>query len=143
MPYAMKWAVKGRVLETKLEGALTLDELQVIRTKLIEEFLPDGKMPSIHSLFDLNNFSNFTFGIKEFMDYPQQGTLTPEQQQLMTGWRIYFGKDDATFKFVTSVFHQSKGHRVHWLPTRDGAIDFILARDVTLNKESFAEDEKV
>jgi hypothetical protein len=137
MGYAMYWAAPGRVLETNLTGQMTLAELHEIRERMLNEFLPSAQLPYMHSFMEITDFDGFGFTIKEFMDYPQANTYTPHQQQLLSGWRIYFGKDDATFRFITSVFHQSKGHRVHWVPTRQEAIEFLLMRDDTLSHDNF------
>jgi hypothetical protein len=137
MGYAMYWAAPGRVLETSITGQMTLEELRGIRERMLNEFLPSAQPPVMHSFMEITDFEGFGFTIKEFMDYPQAGTYTPQQQQLLSGWRIYFGKDDTTFRFITSVFHQSQGHRVHWLPTRQEAIEFLLSRDDSLKKEDF------
>ncbi|HKJ17513.1 MAG TPA: hypothetical protein VJ984_09210, partial [Xanthomonadales bacterium] len=73
-----------------------------------------------------------TFSIKEWLDTPNLVTFTPEQIELLDGWRIYYDGDDSSFRFLLSIFHQKEGHKAIWKPTREDALRFLAERDETL-----------
>ena len=134
MTVEIDWYIEGRVIETHITGQLTLEDVLGIRQQLIEYFVPHGKPPTIHTLLDMTQMEEATFTIKEWLNTPNQVTFTPEQRQLLDGWRLYYGKDDTAFRFLLNIFHQKEGHRVKWHPTREDALRFLAERDDTLGE---------
>ena len=132
MGYTVEWALEGRLIEVAIQGLFSVEELGALRTQIYEEFLPYATPPVVHTMYNIQDFENFTFGVQELLDYPQAKNLSAEQRELLDGWRIYYGRDDKTFQFITSIFHQSHGHRAHWLPSRGECLAFLMERDSTL-----------
>lgn len=132
MPYEINWLIRGRVLEHRLWGEQTIEDIESIRQEAATSFLPDAAPPRLHLLFDITELESFSFNVAEFMASPLNLNLPEDKLSLLNGWRIYFGKDDKTFRLVVSIFHQSHGHSIKWFPTREEAISFLSRIDSTL-----------
>jgi hypothetical protein len=129
---SIDWYIEGRVLDLYLSDQLTLDDLLYMRHRIADDFAPNGKPPTIHALINLTDMEAATFTLKEWLDTPNQVKFTPEQVELLDGWRVYYGGDDTAFRFLLSIFHQKSGHRAVWHSTREDALRFLAERDDTL-----------
>jgi len=132
MPFDLNWLLDGRVIICSLSGLLSLQEVQDARLAMTDSFLPAAQPPALHTLFDITNLDDLGFTLQEFLVNPVRSEKSQTQMINLSGWRVYYGNENRMFRFIFSIFHQNEGHKVHWTPTREEALAFLLERDGSL-----------
>jgi hypothetical protein len=123
MAFNVSWYEEQRVILTKLNGNVTLDELKEIDRQLIE-FIRAGT-PLVHLIVDMTEMDKMPTNVTQV-----NGALQHLNEDGL-GWTILVGASPI-IRFVGGVVAQIARMRFRALPTFSEALTFLTAQDSTL-----------
>jgi hypothetical protein len=117
MPIENYWLVENRVLITRLEGNITLDEfLEVSRegTRMI-----DSGIAPVYSVVDMTQLTHFPMRVNELKAIADLGTSSK------LSWIMVYGLKNSLVQFFASVFTQILRTNYRVFKTQHEALDMI------------------
>lgn len=125
MPFAMTWYIPKRVIYLKIEGDITIADIEAISTHLIE-MLDQGTAP-VHCFADDENIGKIPYKIAEF-----RKTATALAHPSM-GWLIAIGLVHPMVNFIIPLIAQLFKVNYYRCYTVKQAQDILTRRDTSIN----------
>jgi hypothetical protein len=124
MPYEVSWYIKGRVMQTRIYGNVTMDELYAIDKELTA--LLESSSTVVHSLGDMTGLETHPNSVLEL-----QNSQTYLKHPRM-GWLVIYGYESKILNLISTLMKQVFRVRLCVLKSQTEAVAFLREKDTTL-----------
>jgi len=124
MPYQVSWYYEKRILYSRIEGDITLDEVKAMNDTIVQQYLPQGT-PLVHSIVDVTRVGKYPMNVGQLSQAVKFDNST-------SGWLVVVSKANPIIRFFASVITQVSDTRFRMYSTVDEAVTFLAGVDTTL-----------
>jgi hypothetical protein len=122
MAGATRWFVDKRIVEIRLWGILTVDDIARVAQES-QRMVREGTAP-VHLISDL-------LAVEKFPSLLEVRSVSGRETVPGTGWQVIV-VTNPVLRFFGSILMQLAGTNFHFVNTRQEAFAFLNGRDVTL-----------
>jgi hypothetical protein len=123
MPISVEWRLEKHIIDTRLTGIVTTEELLQAATRTVA-LVKEGA-PLVHDLIDMRAMTNFPTRLNELAQ------LTPLLKEGRSGWLLIVTEQPMA-RFIASTLSQVAMLRLRLFATPEDALAFIYDMDTTL-----------